>query len=92
MEPAADQVLLAGSYSSALDSKTTDPLTTMPPPATSTLPLLSNVVVPARGVAMEPAEDQVFATGSYNSALAREPPKPNSPVTNTLPLARSVAE
>ena len=57
MEPAEVQVFVFGSYSSAL--------ALFPPPATSTLPLPSSVAVwYDRGVAIEPAEDQVFAMGS----------------------------
>jgi peptidoglycan hydrolase-like protein with peptidoglycan-binding domain len=40
------------------------------PPATSTLPFVSSVAVRRiRAVAMLPALDQLFVTGSYNSAV-----------------------
>src|SRR4051812_36580282 len=85
MAGAAVQVLVDGSYSSALLNQ---PL--LLPPAIRTLPLPSSVAVwPLRPVAMEPADDQMLLIGSYNSALARLFPKPlPPPTTSTLPLAR----
>ena len=87
MEPAEDQVLLTGSYSSAL------PL--LSPPATSTSPLVNSVAVWVnRLVAIEAADDQVLLTGLYNSALERAPlaaPLLVPPVTSTLPLFSNVA-
>jgi hypothetical protein len=83
MEPVAAKVLLAGSYSSALERKL--PSSSWPP-AMSTLPsgnkvavchLLPDVIV----------ETKVPLAGSYNSA-----PKPEySPATNTFPFGNNVA-
>src|SRR5947209_3637825 len=92
MLPAGDQLLLAGSYSSALARGTNPPPW---PPATSTFPSGSSVAVGAkRAVAMLPAEDQLLVAGSYNSALAKgslAPSSPPPPATSTLPLGSCVA-
>ena len=94
--PAALQVLVAGSNNSALLIGKLALL--LEPPATNTLPLASSVAVwCARASARLPTALQVLVAGSYNSALARRCGAadigltPSPPVTNTLPLASSVA-
>ncbi len=64
------------------------------PPATSTLPLLSNVAVwLERAVVMLPVRVNVPVVGSYNSlvAIGMPLPLPLPPATSTLPLLSNVA-
>ena len=62
------------------------------PPATSTLPLRSNVAVwPSRTMVMLPVAVQDPLLGSYNSAEVNPPLAPSPPATSTLPSSSSVA-
>ena len=86
--PAGDQLLVAGSYSSAV------PRPGPRPPTTSTLPSgISVAVCPCLGLAIGAADDHWFVLGSKSSALAcvavsdsRRPP-----TTRTRPSKRRVA-
>ena len=76
------------SYSSALARKPLAPN----PPATSTLPLGSNVAVcRSRPVVRLPVALHVPLAGSYSSALLSAPLLPAPPATSTLPLGSNVA-
>ncbi len=79
------------SYSSALVRKKGKML--LFPPATSTLPLGSNVAVcKSRSMLRLLVALHVPVAGSYTSALLRMPPGiPNPPATSTLPLGSNVA-
>ena len=81
-------VPLAGSYSSALVRKTP-----FYPPATSTLPLGSNVAVCCRRAVLRlPVALHVPLAGSYSSALGEGLKLLSSPpATSTLPLGSNVA-
>ena len=82
----ADQAPLAGPYSLALARSLE-----FRPPATSTLPLGSNVAVaPLRALFSEPVALHVPVAESYSSALDRSP-LPYPPATSTLPLGSNVA-
>ena len=89
--PVALHVPLAGSYSSALLRPL--PLPSGVPPATSTLPLGSNVAVwKKRAVLRLPVAVHVPLAESYSSALLRGVLKSGvPPATSTLPLFSNVA-
>src|SRR5689334_4042802 len=90
MLPAEVQVLVAGSYSSALDREEL----VLAPPTTRTLPLGRSVAVwLTRAADMLATAVQALVAGSYSSALGRVVPlvPPVPPTTRTLPLGRSVA-
>jgi hypothetical protein len=86
----AVQLPLAGSYNSAL-AIGLKKLGSTTPPATSTLPLGSNVAVWAkRALVRLPVALHIPLAGSYSSALVRELPL-YPPATSTLPLGSNVA-
>src|SRR5208283_982808 len=74
----------AGSYNSAL---VINALLILLPPATSTIPLLSNTdPAPTRGVFMKPVWLQLSPTGSYNSEKPLTvTPLVRPPATSTWP-------
>ena len=81
----AVQFPVAGSYSSAL-------VLLLNPPATSTLPLGSNVAVcKSRAALRPPVAVQLPVAGSYSSALVKRPLRFSPPATSTLPLGSNVA-
>src|SRR6266481_4651072 len=86
--PVTLQLPVVGSYSSALVRKT--PLY---PPATSTLPLGSNVAVCCRRAVLRlPLASHVPLAASYSSALVLGLKLLSSPpATSTLPLGSNVA-
>src|SRR5262249_45914877 len=90
---AADQLLFAGSYSSAVAKDVTPGPVWLMPPATRTLPEGSSVAVwRKRGLASEPADAHVLVAGSYNSARAMEAAVSISPPTiSTFPEGNNVA-
>src|SRR5439155_24736169 len=95
MEPAEDQVLLLGSYSSALDtgSRKLPTKTALPPPVTRTLPLPSSVAVwETRAAAMRPAAHHVPVSWSYGSSHHSEPCLVVRPLAaRTLPYPSTAA-
>jgi len=86
----AVQVPLVGSYSSALAEGFK---LVSSPPATSTIPLDSNVAVcSSRAVLRLPVAVQVPLVGSYSSALAEAVKLLSTPpATSTIPLDSKVA-
>jgi len=85
MLPVGANVPVAGSNSSAV---------ALPQPATSTLPVLSNVAVllACTNCMLPVVAEKVPVLGSYSSAVARGfPAASNPPVTSTFPLGSNVA-
>ncbi len=89
-DSAADHRPVPGSNSSAVKEEVP---TRAEPAMTSTRPEESRVAVCAvRASTSEPAADQLFVAGSYNSAVEIRVAPWLPPETSTLPEGRSVAE
>src|SRR5204863_94716 len=81
----ATQLLVAGSYNSAL-SRIVLPLS-LPPPTTSTLPSCNTVAVcSVLGTFIRPVAVHIPVVGSYSSALSKTVAPLFPPATKTMPL------
>src|SRR5690349_11701508 len=90
IEGAGDQLVVAGSYSSALERPVPDEFS-VAPPATSTLPLGSSVAVCS--IRAAPSVGPAAQAPADGSSSSQEPTKPpfQPPATSTLPRGSIVA-